>query len=41
MNTTTLPASHVAAPAKQLTAFELWGRILVVPYLIVFLVFVV
>ena len=41
MSTTTLPAAHAAPPSKQLTAFELWGRILVVPYLIVFLVFVV
>ncbi len=40
MSTTTLPAAHAAPPAKQLTAFELWGRILVVPYLIVFVVFV-
>jgi multiple sugar transport system permease protein len=40
MSTTTLPAAHAAPRAKQLTAFELWGRILVVPYLIVFVVFV-
>jgi len=41
MNTTTLPATYAAKPAKQLTAFEFWGRILVVPYLLVFIVFVV
>jgi multiple sugar transport system permease protein len=40
MSTTTLPAAHAAPPAKQLTAFEFWGRVLVVPYLIVFAVFV-
>ncbi|MDH4391490.1 MAG: sugar ABC transporter permease [Aquabacterium sp.] len=41
MSTTTLPAAYAAPPAKQLTAFEFWGRILVVPYLLVFIVFVV
>ena len=42
MNTSalvTLPAS--AAVPKQLTSWEFWGRILVLPYLAVFVVFVV
>ncbi len=37
MTTATLP---LAAPRKPLSSYELWGRMLVVPYLLVFLVFV-
>jgi len=40
MNTTTMPAAYTAAPAKRLSAWEFWGRILVLPYVVVFLVFV-
>ncbi len=41
MNTTTLPATHPpAATRKALTRYEFWGRMLVLPYLLVFLVFV-
>ena len=41
MNTTTLPAvSLPPPPRKALTRFEFWGRVLVLPYLLVFLVFV-
>ncbi|HOB92775.1 MAG TPA: sugar ABC transporter permease [Aquabacterium sp.] len=41
MNTTTLPAAHAGpAPAKAVTSWEFWGRILVLPYLVVFVVFV-
>ena len=42
MSTTTLQAAHAAPPpAKQLTSWEFWGRILVLPYLVVFVVLVV
>jgi multiple sugar transport system permease protein len=42
MSTTTLPAAHAGpAPAKALNSWEFWGRILVLPYVAVFLVFVV
>ena len=37
MTTSALPA---ARPAKALTPYEFWGRMLVVPYLVVFVVFV-
>ena len=37
MTTSALPA---ARPAKALTPYEFWGRMLVLPYLLVFLVFV-
>ncbi|MES2715952.1 MAG: sugar ABC transporter permease [Pseudomonadota bacterium] len=37
MNTTTLPAP---AAARPLNSFQFWGRMLVLPYLLVFLVFV-
>ena len=37
MTTATLP---LAAPRKPLSSYELWGRVLVVPYLLVFVVFV-
>ena len=40
MNTTTLATIPPRKPAKALTQWELWGRLLVVPYLIVFVVFV-
>ena len=40
MNTTTLATIPPRKPAKTLTQWELWGRLLVVPYLIVFVVFV-
>ena len=40
MNTTTMPAAYTAPPAKQLSSWEFWGRILVLPYVLVFLVFV-
>ena len=40
MNTTTMPAAYAAPPAKQLSSWEFWGRILVLPYVVVFLVFV-
>ena len=33
-------AAPVRRPAKALTQFELWGRLLVLPYIIVFVVFV-
>ena len=39
MSTQTL-AAPVRRPAKALTQFELWGRLLVLPYIIVFVVFV-
>ena len=41
MNTTTLATPAARKPTKALTQFELWGRILVLPYLLVFVVFVV
>jgi multiple sugar transport system permease protein len=41
MSTTTLPTAQAAPPpAKALTSWEFWGRILVLPYLLVFVVFV-
>ena len=43
MNTTTLPAPAApAAPAagRPLNSFEFWGRLLVLPYLLVFVIFV-
>ncbi len=40
MSTTTLAAPPLAAPRKALTSFELWGRMLVLPYLLIFVVFV-
>ena len=40
MNTATLSAAPLAPPRKALTAFEFWGRLLVLPYLLVFVVFV-
>ena len=41
MNTTTLPAVTLPpAPRKALGAFEFWGRLLVLPYLLVFVLFV-
>ena len=41
MNTATLSAAPLAPPRKALTAFEFWGRLLVLPYLLVFVIFVV
>jgi multiple sugar transport system permease protein len=35
-----MPAAYTAPPAKRLSAWEFWGRILVLPYVVVFLVFV-
>ena len=40
MNTTTLPAVATPAPRKALTRYAFWGRMLVLPYLLVFVVFV-
>ena len=40
MNTTTLAAPATAAPRKALNSFQFWGRMLVLPYLLVFVVFV-
>ncbi len=40
MTTSTLAEPASRKPAKPLTTWELWGRLLVVPYLIVFVVFV-
>ena len=40
MSLAVLTAPATAAPRKALGAFELWGRLLVLPYLLVFLVFV-
>ena len=40
MSSTTLAAPPLAAPRKALTSFELWGRLLVLPYLLIFVVFV-
>ena len=40
MNTATLPATLPTPPAKALSNFEFWGRVLVLPYLLVFVVFV-
>ncbi len=40
MSTTTLAAPSLAPPRKALTSYELWGRMLVLPYLLVFVVFV-
>ncbi|HUR90546.1 MAG TPA: sugar ABC transporter permease [Ramlibacter sp.] len=38
----TLPVDHAALPARRraTTSFEFWGRVLIVPYLVVFVVFV-
>ena len=40
MNTATLRATLPTPPAKTLSNFEFWGRVLVLPYLLVFVVFV-
>ena len=40
MNTAALPANLPAPPRKALSNFEFWGRMLVLPYLLVFVVFV-
>jgi multiple sugar transport system permease protein len=40
MSTATLTAAPTASPAKPLSSFQFWGRMLVLPYLLVFLVFV-
>jgi multiple sugar transport system permease protein len=40
VNTSTLAASPAPAPRRALSSFELWGRVLVLPYLLVFVVFV-
>ncbi len=40
MNTSTLPAHAAPAAARPLNSFQFWGRMLVLPYLLVFLVFV-
>ncbi|MDO9285370.1 MAG: sugar ABC transporter permease, partial [Aquabacterium sp.] len=41
MSQAALAATPPAAPRKPLTQWELWGRLLVLPYLLVFVVFVV
>ena len=41
MSQAVIPASVPTQPRKALGAFAFWGRVLVVPYLLVFLVFVV
>ena len=41
MNTTTLPAPAAPAARRPLNSFEFWGRLLVLPYLLVFVIFVV
>ena len=40
MSTVTLVAPSTAPPRKALTSYALWGRMLVLPYLLVFVVFV-
>ena len=40
MSTATLAAPAVAPPRKARNSFQLWGRMLVLPYLLVFVVFV-
>jgi multiple sugar transport system permease protein len=40
MTSTTLAEATLRKPPKALTSWELWGRLLVVPYLVVFVVFV-
>ena len=40
MNTTTLPAPAASAAGRPLNSFEFWGRLLVLPYLLVFVIFV-
>ena len=40
MSTITLAAPTTAPPRKALTSYALWGRMLVLPYLLVFVVFV-
>ena len=40
MSTATLAAPATAPPRKALTSYALWGRMLVLPYLLVFVVFV-
>ncbi len=40
MTTTTLAVPATAAPPKARNSFQFWGRMLVLPYLLVFLVFV-
>ena len=40
MNTATATTSLASKPAKALTQFEFWGRMLVLPYLLVFAIFV-
>lgn len=40
MSTATLTAAPADTPAKSLSSFQFWGRMLVLPYLLVFLVFV-
>jgi len=41
MSTVILAAPNTAPPRKALTSYALWGRMLVVPYLLIFVVFVV
>ena len=40
VNTTTLPAHAAPAASRPLNSFEFWGRLLVLPYLLVFVIFV-
>lgn len=41
MNTATLAGTPAPKPAKALSPWEFWGRLLVLPYLLIFVVFVV
>ena len=40
MSTATLAAPPLPGPRRALNSFEFWGRVLVLPYLLVFLIFV-
>jgi multiple sugar transport system permease protein len=40
MTTATIPEPASRPPAKSLTQWELWGRLMVLPYLLIFVVFV-
>jgi multiple sugar transport system permease protein len=40
VNTSALAVAPTPAPRTALSSFELWGRVLVLPYLLIFLVFV-
>ena len=40
MTAATIPDPTPRPPAKALTQFEFWGRLMVLPYLLIFAVFV-